>query len=127
MPGRCRFYEFQKAYLKKLVELKFVVIDLEAGLGVEEVEEAWGFGEEEAQSKCAGKNSMEAKIDALISLLKMLILVLFIVCIVAIMYVFKLMVVLSSRKMYAKHVNAMEKCMLNIVAYCILHQMVLLS
>jgi len=76
-------------YLKKLVELKFVVIDLEAGLGAEEVEEAWGFGEEEAQSKCAGKNSMEAKMDALISLLKMLILVLFVVCIVAIMYVFK--------------------------------------
>jgi len=91
MAGRCRFYEFQKAYLKKLVELKFVVIDLEAGLGVEEVEveEAWGFGEEEAQSKCAGKNSVEAKMDALISLLKMLILVLFVVCIVAIMYVFK--------------------------------------
>ena len=36
MPGRCRFYEFQKAYLKKLVELKYVVIDLEAGLGEEE-------------------------------------------------------------------------------------------
>ena len=89
MPGRCWFYEFEKAYLKKLVELKFVVIDLEAGLGAEEVEEAWGFGEEEAQSKCAGKNSMEAKMDALISLLKMLILVLFVVCIVAIMYVFK--------------------------------------
>ena len=33
------------------MELKFVVIDLEAGLGAEEVEEAWGFGEEEAQSK----------------------------------------------------------------------------
>ena len=75
--------------MKKLVELKFVVIDLEAGLGAEEVEEAWGFGEEEAQSNCAGKNSMEAKMDALISLLKMLILVLFVVCIVAIMYVFK--------------------------------------
>jgi len=74
--------------LKKLVELKFV-IDLEAGLGAEQVEEAWRFGEEEAQSKCAGKNSMEAKMDALISLLKMLILVLFVVCIVAIMYVFK--------------------------------------
>ena len=72
--------------MKKLVELKFVVIDLEAGLGVEE---AWGFGEEEAQSKCAGKNSIEAKMDALISLLKMLILVLFVVCIVAIIYVFK--------------------------------------
>ncbi|CAD6209737.1 unnamed protein product [Miscanthus lutarioriparius] len=89
MTGRCRFYEFQKAYLKKLMELKFVVIDLEAGLGAEEVEEAWGFGEEEAQSKCAGKNSMEAKMDALISLLKMLVLVLFVICIVAIMYVFK--------------------------------------
>ena len=71
------------------MELKFVVIDLEAGLGAEEVEEAWRFGEEEAQSKCAGKNSMEPKMDALISLLKMLILVLFVVCIVAIMYVFK--------------------------------------
>ena len=71
------------------MELKFVVIDLEAGLGVEEVKEARGFGEEEAQSKCAGKNSMEAKMDALISLLKMLILVLFVVCIVAIMYVLK--------------------------------------
>ena len=70
MPGRCRFYEFQNVYLKKLVELKFVVIDLEAGLGAE-VEEARGFGEEEAQSKCAGKNNMEAKMDALISLLKM--------------------------------------------------------
>ena len=89
MAGRCRFYEFQKAYFKKLVELKFVVIDLEAGLGVEEAEEARGFGEEEAQSKCVAKNSMEAKMDALISLLKMLILVLFVVCIVAIMYVFK--------------------------------------
>ena len=54
MPGRCRFYEFQKAYLKKLVELKFVVIDFEAGLGVEEVEEAWGFCEE-AQSKVCWK------------------------------------------------------------------------
>ena len=86
MTDRYRFYEFQKAYLKKLVELKFVVIDLEAGLGAEE---ARGFGEEEAQSKCAGNNSMEAKMDALISLLKMLILVLFVVCIVAIMYVFK--------------------------------------
>jgi hypothetical protein len=77
--------------LKKLVELKFVVIDLEAGLRAEEVEEAGGFGEE-AQSKCAAKarkNSMEAKMDALISLLKMLILVLFVVCIVALMYVFK--------------------------------------
>jgi len=40
MPGRCWFYEFEKAYLKKLVELKFVVIDLEAGLGAKEVEEA---------------------------------------------------------------------------------------
>ncbi|CAD6207581.1 unnamed protein product [Miscanthus lutarioriparius] len=50
-----------------LVELKFVVIDLEAGVGAEEVEEARGFGEEEAQSKCAGKNKM----DVLISLLKM--------------------------------------------------------
>ena len=39
--------------------------------------------------KCAGKNSIEAKMDALISLLKMLILVLFVVCIVAIIYVFK--------------------------------------
>ena len=57
-------------YLKKLVELKFVVIDLEAGLGAEEVEEARGFDEEEAQSKCAGKNSMEAKMDALISFLR---------------------------------------------------------
>jgi hypothetical protein len=68
MPGRCRFYEFQKAYFKKLVELKFVVIDLEAGLGAE-VEEARGFAEEEAQSKCAtkaGKNNMELKMDALI-------------------------------------------------------------
>ena len=89
MAGRCRFYEFQKAYFKKLVELKFVVIDLEAGLGAKEVEEAQGFGEEEAQLKCAGKNSMKAKMDALISLLKMLILVLFVVYIVAIMYVFK--------------------------------------
>ena len=89
MAGRCRFYEFQKTYLKKLVELKFVVIDIKASLGAEEVEEAWGFGEEEAQSKCAGKNSMEAKMDTLISLLKMLILVLFVVCIVAVMYVFK--------------------------------------
>ena len=48
MAGRYRFYEFQKAYLKKPVELKFVVIDLEAGLGAKEVEEAWRFGEEEA-------------------------------------------------------------------------------
>ena len=71
------------------MELKFVVIDLEVGLGAEEVEEAWGFGKEEARSKCARKDSMEAKIDALISLHKMLILVLFVVCIVAIMYVFK--------------------------------------
>lgn len=71
------------------MELNFVVIDLEAGLGAEEVEEAMGFGEEEAQSKCAGKNNMEAQMDALISLLKILILVLFVVCIVAIMYVFK--------------------------------------
>ena len=89
MADRYRFYKFQTAYLKKLVELKFVVIDLKAGLGAEEVEEAQGFGEEKAQSKCARKNSMEAKMDALISLLKMLILVLFVVCIVAIMYVFK--------------------------------------
>ena len=36
-----------------------------------------------------GKNNMELKMDALISLLKMLILVLFCVCIVGIMYVFK--------------------------------------
>jgi hypothetical protein len=50
MPGRCRLYEFQKVYLNKLVELKFIVIDLEAGLGAEEVEEARGFGEEEAQA-----------------------------------------------------------------------------
>ena len=70
MASRCRFYEFQKAYLKKPVELKFVVIDLEAGLGAEEVEEARGFGEKEAQSKYAGKNSMEAKMDALISFLR---------------------------------------------------------
>lgn len=77
--------------MKKLVELRYVVIDLEAGLRGQE--ECTGFGEEEAQSKCAakvgGKNSMELQMEALISLLKMLIVVLFVVCIVGILYVFK--------------------------------------
>src|SRR5579859_1315406 len=57
VPGRCRFYEFQKSYLKKLVELKYVVIDLEVGLAAAQGEEpgAWGFGQgEEVQSQLAG-------------------------------------------------------------------------
>jgi cytochrome c-type biogenesis protein CcmH/NrfG len=85
MPSRCRFNEFQKTYFNKLVELKFVVIDLEAGLGAEEVEED---GEGEAQSKCtakAEKNNMEAKMDAMLFLLKMLIVVLFVGGIAALM------------------------------------------
>jgi len=91
MPGRCRFYEFQKIYLKKMVELKYVVIDLEAGLTGEEG--AGGFADgEEAQSQFAakvGKNNMEKKLDALLSLLKMLIAILFFNSVCGIMYLFK--------------------------------------
>lgn len=85
MPGRCRFYEFQKTYLKKLVELRYVVIDLEGGGLVEEVEE-------DAQSKLVpkpGKNSIEMKIDGLIAVLKLLVGVLVCLGIVGFMYVFK--------------------------------------
>jgi hypothetical protein len=78
--------------LKKLVELKYVVIDLEADLAGEEAG-ARGFDDgEEAQSQFAakvGKNSMEKKLDALLSLLKMLIVVSFFSSLVDIMYVFK--------------------------------------
>lgn len=92
MPGRCSFYEFQKMYLKKLVELKYVVIDLEAGMGGEAAVEARGFVEEEAQSKWdvkLEKNSMELKMDAMISLLKKLFAALIVLCIVGIMFVLK--------------------------------------
>lgn len=85
MPGRCRFYEFQKTYLKKLVELRYVVIDLEGGGLVEEVEE-------DAQSKLVPKprkNSIEMKIDGLIAVLKLLVGVLVCLGIVGFMYVFK--------------------------------------
>jgi hypothetical protein len=89
MPGRCTFYEFQKTYLKKLVELKYVSIDLEAGLG--EAAADWlGEGEAESQPVISKAwKGIENKLDDLISMFKMLIAVLCFSSVVGLIYVLK--------------------------------------
>ncbi|KAJ1285277.1 hypothetical protein BS78_03G268100 [Paspalum vaginatum] len=87
MPGRCRFYIWQRAYLKELVDKGFVEVHGIHGGGMAGVDELYGEGE--ADSSAVHCTTMEMKIDSLIRVVKALMFMVVAIVVVGMVYLMK--------------------------------------